>query len=351
MSAAGPGPSGYLAGAGAVPDGSYDRATLLREPSGTELAFVATTCSSARRRASRAALDVAPAGPRRSPGARRYQQAAAGRAGRPRARRLRLGRRRSARARAAGGLLGALGVLLDQPALSGVTVSVSPHDGGARPQIHSALDPGLARVSAPRRAVLPDAAEPVMPAGATLLLDVRRARPGRRRGCSAPAPAAGSAGRIGPLLSRLGGALGAEGVNVAADRLDLLRRDGGRDRARSRGQPRPGRPALVIVARTSRPRRDQRPSSRRSRCRSRSCSRRRAAAPVRRPSSATSRSPGVTAHQLALAPGLQLDYAVFRRARGRLHEPPGDRPRWPGTARRWPMTAAYPRRSRTARSG
>ena len=42
---------------------------------------------------------------------------------------------------ARGGFIGALGVLLDQPALQGVSVSLSPAPGGARVRVHTVLDP------------------------------------------------------------------------------------------------------------------------------------------------------------------------------------------------------------------
>ena len=113
------------------------------------------------------------------------------------------------------------------------------------------------------------------------------------------------AGGIGPLLSRLGTALKSEGVNVA----DIVSIFHGETAVAI--VPHARRPTLVIVARTADEART-RPSWPRSRCRSPSCSRPRASssgsAPgVQRPHGRR----GVTAHQLALTTGLQLDYAVF----------------------------------------
>src|ERR1019366_1758321 len=114
---------------------------------------------------------------------------------------------------AQGGVLGALGALLYQPALQGVAISLSPASGGARVAVHSALDPGLARVSSPSTAAFTPTLQNVMPTGSILMLDVV--------GLDRLAPSvlnagavAGVAGGIGPLLSRLGSALASEGVNV-----------------------------------------------------------------------------------------------------------------------------------------
>jgi Protein of unknown function (DUF3352) len=114
---------------------------------------------------------------------------------------------------AQGGVLGALGALLYQPALQGVAISLSPASGGARVQVHSALDPSLARISAPATPAFTPTMQNVMPTGSILMLDVV--------GLDRVAPsvlnagaAAGVARGIGPLLSRLGSALVSEGVNV-----------------------------------------------------------------------------------------------------------------------------------------
>ena len=117
--------------------------------------------------------------------------------------------------------------------------------------------------------------------------------------------AAGLAGGIGPLLSRLGSALRSEGVNVS-DLVSIFHREaalaivGG-------GQS----PTLVVVARTPDQSRTQHELAALE-------------APLAQLFSAPGKNQssvpvfddrqvgGVTAHQLQLATGFQLDYAVFR---------------------------------------
>jgi hypothetical protein len=146
-----------------------------------------------------------------------------------------------------------------------------------------------------------------MPAGSTLLLDVK----GLRR--AAPQILATAAGlgigtQIAPLLSRLGGALASEGVDVS----QILSIFSG-ETAVALSPPGTGSgPALVIVTRTKHP----------------AVTRQQLAqleAPLAQlfplPSNGPGQEPefndvgvaGVTVHQLALAPGFAIDYAVFRR--------------------------------------
>ena len=70
-----------------------------------------------------------------------------------------------------GGVVGAIGSLLYQPALQGVALSLTPTAQGARMQIHSALDPSLTRLNPPATSVFTPTLESVMPAGS--ILDVR----------------------------------------------------------------------------------------------------------------------------------------------------------------------------------
>jgi Protein of unknown function (DUF3352) len=70
------------------------------------------------------------------------------------------------------GALGALGRLLDQPALEGLTVSISPAPGGARIRVHSALDPSLVRVAGGRAEPFTPSLARELPSGSTLMLDV-----------------------------------------------------------------------------------------------------------------------------------------------------------------------------------
>ena len=204
-----------------------------------------------------------------------------------------------------GGLAGALGVLLYSPALNGVSMSVSAAPPGARIQIDRALDPHLAAIEGPPARQFSPTLESELPAGSTLALDVPDLLAVAPRVLSAGS-IGGVGGAIGPLLSRLGAALRAQGVDVAG--LESLF-SGESAIAIS---PAPGHPsALVIVSRV----RDM-------------AAARTDLAAVEVPLSQllasdssssgvvpafTARSvDGVTAHQLPLASGLELDYAVFR---------------------------------------
>ncbi len=298
-----------LAGAGAVPDGSYDRAALLRARSGTVLAFARHYLLLGQDASVRAGLDVATGRTPSLAGNSAYQQASAGE---PADRVLDAyasvsGVRRVLAPR--GGLLGALGVLLDQPALSGVTVSASAVTGGLGLRVHEALYPGLARVSAPAAQFSPTLAS-VMPSGSTILLDVRGLAHSAPRILTTLATV-GIGGRIGPLLSRLGSALAAQGVDIPQILSIFSGETAVAISPGAAGQSGTRVPALVIVARTAHPNATSGLLAGLE-------------APLAQlfppPSSGAGQAPefgdlqvaGVTVHQMALAPGFQLDYAVFR---------------------------------------
>ncbi len=202
------------------------------------------------------------------------------------------------------GILGAAGTLLYQPALEGVAISLTPTQKGAAIRIHSALDPALEKVGAGGSA--PTAFTPslpaLMPATSSLLLDVADLAKVAPQVLNAGS-AAGLAGGIGPLLSRLGSALRSEGVNVS-DLVSIFHREaalaivgGGLS------------PTLVIVARTSDPSRTQHELAQLEAPLAQLFS-----APGKRQSSVPvfndRQIAGVSAHQLQLATGFQLDYAV-----------------------------------------
>ncbi len=151
-----------------------------------------------------------------------------------------------------------------------------------------------------------------MPAGSLLMLDTqglaRAAGPVLRA-----AATGGIAGNLGPLLGRLGTALQSEGVNVQGveslfDGETAVAIGPG---STARGAGRAASPSLLIVTRT------KNQSSATTQL-----------AELELPLSQLFPAPqsgsgtvpeffdrqvgGVTAHQLALAPGLELDYAVFR---------------------------------------
>jgi hypothetical protein len=234
----------FLRAQGATAHGSYRGTPLLIYPTGSELAFVSHFLVVGQDTSVQAAIDVNAGSTRSLASSAVYQRAVA---------RESAGRVLDAYASLAGvrrvltaqgGVLGALGALLYQPALQGVAISLSPASGGARVEVHSALDPSLARISAPATSAFAPTLQNVMPTGSILMLDVV--------GLDRVAPsvlnagaAAGVAGGIGPLLSRLGSALASEGVNVH----DLTSIFSGETAVAI--VPRASSPTLVIVTRTA----------------------------------------------------------------------------------------------------
>jgi uncharacterized protein DUF3352 len=294
----------FVRSEGAVAAGSTQATTLLRYPNGNELAFLGRFVVIGQDASVRAAVGVSTRHAGSLATDATYRRASAGETG---------DRVLEAYASLAGvrrlladhgGAIGALGSLLYQPALQGAAMTVAPTAAGFGVRIHSVLDPTLVKVnSAPNAAFTPTLAS-VMPAGASLMLDVN--------GLDRVAPqvldagaSAGVAGGIGPLLTRLGAALRSEGVSVP-DIISIFHRE-----AAVAVVPHGGSPMLVIVARTPDPARTQRelgaleaplaqlfaPAGNGS-----------ASAPVFNDRTVGS----VTVHQLALSAGLQLDYAVFR---------------------------------------
>jgi hypothetical protein len=172
---------------------------------------------------------------------------------------------------------------------------------------HSALDPALVHLRDRRTAEFSPSLTSELPAGATLLLDVNGLAQAAPR-ILAAGSVAGFAGAVAPLLSRLGRALAAEGVDVHGA-LSLF--SGETAVAVTPGSSASGgSPALVIVTRT----RDE------SRARSPLAALELPLAQLfPAPASGPGVAPefydrtvaGITAHQLSLTPGLNLDYAVF----------------------------------------
>jgi hypothetical protein len=293
----------FLRSVGATAHGSYRGRALLAAPNGDELAFARGDLVIGRDAAVRAAIDVAAGATPSLAASAVYRRAAAGHGG---------GAVLDAYASAAGvrrvladqaGILGAAGALLSQPALQGVAVALTPTPKGAAIRIHSALDPTLEKGGSPAAAFTPSLPA-LMPAGSSLLVDVADLAPVAPQVLNAGS-AAGVAGGIGPLLTRLGAALRSEGVNTS-DLVSIFHHEaalaivGG-------GQ----RPTLVVVTRTANPSRTQHELAQ-------------VQAPLARLFSAPGKNQrsepvfndrqigGVTAHQLQLATGFQLDYAVFR---------------------------------------
>jgi hypothetical protein len=294
----------FLGTSGATPHGSYRGTALETYPTGAELAFVHGFLVLGQDASVRSAIDVAAKATPSLAGSSVYQKAAAGEPS---------GRVADAYASLAGvrrllapqnGLVGALGNLLYQPALEGVAVAVSPTTGGARIQIHSVLDPTLEKLSPPATPAFTPTLQNVMPTGSILMLDVTRLDRIAPHVLSAGATA-GLAGGLGPLLSRLGAALGAEGINVA-NIVSIFDRETAVSIV-----PSGTTPTLVIVART--------PNQSKTAAELASLE-----VPLAQLFKAAGTSfgsgkealfndrqvGGVTAHQLALANGFQLDYAV-----------------------------------------
>jgi hypothetical protein len=203
-----------------------------------------------------------------------------------------------------GGAIGAVGSLLYQPALQGVGLSVSPGPTGLTVRVHSALDPTLVGISPSANRPFAPALPSVMPAGASLMVDVSGLDTVAPRVLNAGS-AAGVAGGLGPLLSRLGAALKAEGVNVA-DVISIFHGE-----SAVAVVPHRRTPTLVIAARTA----DQARTSRALAALEAPLAQ--LFAPAGKSSSSApvfndrDAGAGVTAHQLSLTTGLQLDYAVF----------------------------------------
>jgi hypothetical protein len=289
----------FVQRAGATLAGSYDGSRIMSYPSGTELAFVGHYLLAGPDAGVRAGLDAARGRARALAHDPAYERAVTGE---PADRVL------DAYLPAAGihqllaartGVAGAIGSLLDRPALQGAAISLSPSPSGAQIQVHSVLGGSAAGVAA--GSFVPTL-QSVLPSGSTLMLDVDglgRAAPG----LLSAAATAGIAGNVGPLLRRVGSALTAQGVKVSHV-VSLF--DGETAVAISPGPS----PALLIVSRV----RDQ------AAARSELAALEGPVTALFSPSgSAGGQVPeladrvlgGATIHEVGLGPGLQLDYAVF----------------------------------------
>jgi hypothetical protein len=302
----------FVAGAGGTSAGSYQGTALYRYPTRTEVAFVRHYMVLGQAASIRSAIDTALGRlpPLSANGA--YQRAAAGEpadrvldayASPAGVRRLLVPQ---------GGLIAAVGALLYQTTLTGVTLSLSAADGGAKLRVHSTLDPNIQPASGPGNPQFTPTLDKVIPSGSMLLLDVT----GLDRIASHMLQAGATGGVVrglGPLLNRLGSALQSEGVNVKGiealfhgETAVAIGPGAGSSRKGSSGSP-----PLIIVTRTSK---ESQTATQLANLE----------VPLSQlfpaPSSGSGQVPqfsdrlinGVTAHQLTLAPGLQLDYAVFR---------------------------------------
>jgi hypothetical protein len=296
----------FLSRAGANPDGRYRGVGLLSYQSGTVLAFVEHYLVLGQAASVRAAIDTASGRTASLADSSTYQQAAGDE---PDDRVVDIylssaGVRRVLDPRS--GPLGALGALLDRADLTGAAISFSAVRSGLRIHVHQALDPRLTPVNTSPAPPFTPTLAGVAPSGTQLLLDVgnlANAAPGVLRALAA----AGVAGRVQPLLSRLGDALGSQGVDLTQLLSVFSHESAVSVTAPQNGATRPG---LLILTRT--------PDPQSTRVTLASLE-----APLAQlfppPSAGPGQAPewidlhvnGITIHQLAVAAGLDLDYSVF----------------------------------------
>lgn len=189
--------------------------------------------------------------------------------------------------------------LLDRPDLQAFSaaISVTPH--GGRVTVRSVL------AGTPHPVAFSPSLARVLPAGAALMVDSRGLAAAAPR-LLAVAAAAGIGGRLGPLISRLGAALRAEGVDTAG--LDSLFSGETAVAVSSIAS----HPALMIVSRTADP------ASARLQLAALEPSVAAlfppaAGGPGQAPLFTDHTIAGADVHELQLAAGLQIDYTVIRR--------------------------------------
>jgi hypothetical protein len=279
---------------------------LLQEPSGTTLAFIRNYLVAGQMASVTSAISVEDGRAPSLADSSAYTDAAAGE---PADRVLDLyvpaaGVRRALLPRR--GLLGALGRLLDQPALRAATLTLSPTPNGWDVRVHSTLRPRAAHATAGESPAVTPSLANALPAGSSMLFDVGNLRRSAPKLLAAAAKL-GVAGRAATLLGRLGAALVAQGVNLGRlfaifgpeTALAIAPGSGGSG------------PAPVLVGRTGRP------DAARSELASLEGPLTQAFTP---PSGGAGVVPEVAAisvgratiSELTLAPGFQLDWAVSR---------------------------------------
>lgn len=198
-----------------------------------------------------------------------------------------------------GGVLGAAGVLLDQPGLLGAAFAAEAGGPGARITLRSALDPkARGRAVAPFAPTLAKA----VPRGVVAYLGVRGLGPAVGRLLAATGTGGGG---LGDLLARARRDLANRARGLEPDLLALLA-----DETALTVTPSLPAPTLTVVART----RDEQ-ATRRTLAELQAPLQRIFAPPVqgagRAPTFDERRVAGTSAFQLRPAPGVELDYAVF----------------------------------------
>jgi Protein of unknown function (DUF3352) len=289
----------FLRSAGAIPAGVYDRVQLLAYRSGSEVALVGHYLVAGPDRSIRAAVDAWRGRSQSLAHNSTYQRAASTE---PADRVL------DAYLPAAGvrslldgrtGVVGAIGLFLGRPTITGTAVSLSPVTGGAQLLIHNVL---AAHAKSTVRSFTPTL-QSVLPSGSTLMLDVDglgRAAPELLRASAI----AGIGANLDLLLRRLGTALISQGVNVSRA-VSIF--DGETAVALSPGPS----PAVLIVARVSNE------AAARSELASLEgpltalFSPSSSAAAGQVPELADAQVGDATVHEVQLGPGLQVDFGVF----------------------------------------
>jgi hypothetical protein len=298
------GAQALLRRAGATAAGSYRGIAIEGYPTGTKLAFVKHYLVLGQDASVRSAIAVATNSAPSLAKTPAYDEAAIGEP----ADRVLDGYVSAAGARrllaSATGPLGALGALLSQPATTATTISVSPASGGVRVRVHGALSAGLLKLTG-----RPEQFEPklpdLLPAGSMLLLDAARLDTAAPRLLNA-LRALGVGGGVQPLLSRLGSALSAQGVHLA-NVLALLHGEAAVALIPSGDG---AGPAPAIIARVA-----NQAQARQTLANLEVPLQQLFPAPGSGPGQEAEwndeQIAGITVHQLGVAPGLPLDYAVF----------------------------------------
>ncbi len=203
----------FLTRVGAQPDGSFRGVRLFAQAGGTTVAFVRHYLVLGQAASVESAIYVSDGAAPSLATSAEYQRAAAEEPA-PRVLDAYASADGVRRALAPSpGLLGDIGYLLDQPALRATAISVSAAGSGLQVDVRSSLVPRLAQARAHRPVQFSPTLTGVLPAGSMLLLDAKDLRTSLPR-LLAVSARAGILGRIAPLLSRLGGALSSEGVDL-----------------------------------------------------------------------------------------------------------------------------------------
>ena len=201
-----------------------------------------------------------------------------------------------------GGAIGAAGALIDQPALQGAAISLTPKKNGAQVIVHSVLDPKVAKQVPRGKEFEPDLVGSV-PKDAMAYLGLTRLDQAGQRLLAAGLAGGGAGRQLTTLLDRAQRDLSRRaGVDLEKDVLPLLQGEVALWLA-----PSVPAPILTLIAST-----DDEQRTREAFARLQTPIARLLAAPGGGPVSWQERDvDGVKAFQLRLGVGIELDYAVF----------------------------------------